>query len=247
MTYQEFKSKNDGKYLDYDKQYRCECWDLAQYYMTQVLNVPDSVLSGCQVVKNMILWDWKYDQLMEYFDEVDVHEMNQGDVCIWTEGWGGHIAIMDNWDGYNCWYFSQDPDLGLPCGVRTIDGLGNPRAFRRKGEKPTPIIIPNVQKDITQNQIEVLDGVTELRIRSTPGVNGEIIGKATSGYYNYFDICERDGYNWYRIGNDNWIASSDEWTKVYPAEEKKEYIKISEYIAKHGFGTIDLEKVYIKE
>ena len=31
MTYQEFKSKYDGKYVDYDGYYGYQCWDLAQF------------------------------------------------------------------------------------------------------------------------------------------------------------------------------------------------------------------------
>ena len=34
MTYNEFKNKYNGKYVDFDKYYGPPCWDLGQYYFT---------------------------------------------------------------------------------------------------------------------------------------------------------------------------------------------------------------------
>lgn len=140
MTYQDFKNKYNGKYVDtddYPKEWKYQCYDLAQLYNTEVLDVPYSVLKGCKLVKNMILWDWKYNELMKYFDEVNVERMQQGDVCIWTSGEGGHIAIFDyyNPDNNQCYYFSQNPN---PCQVIPIN-MDEHHAFRRKGTTPQPI------------------------------------------------------------------------------------------------------------
>lgn len=199
----------------------------------------------------MILWDWKYAQLMEYFDEVSVYEMNQGDVCIWANPnneQSCHIAILDNWDGCNNWYFSQNPG---PCHLTTVDMYGL-HAFRRKQEvppappEPTPVITPNVPRDEYKDQIEVLEGITELRVRTSPGLNGEAIGHANPGFYNYFETAEADGYVWYRISDSNWIASSDEWTKVYPAK-KDEYKQLKILDKKDGYVLVDLDQVWIKE
>lgn len=245
MTYQEFKSKYDGKYIDYDGAYGCQCWDLAQYYFTEVLNVPDSVLSGCNWVKNMVLWDWKYAELMQYFDEIDVHTMITGDVCIWTGG-DGHIAIFDNWSGKANYYFSQDPYINKPCGIRecNLDGI---HAFRRKGSKPTPVITPNVPRDEYRNQIEVK--VEKLRVRTEPNTNAEVIGFANIGFYNYSDTYKKDvnDYTWYKIADNNWIASSEEWTTVYPAKPKEEYIELKIIDKKDDYVLVDLGKVWIKK
>ena len=251
MTYQEFKNKYNGKYLDYDKHYGYQCWDLGQYYFTEVLNVPDSVLSGCNWVGNMILWDWKYAQLMEYFDEVDVERMLPGDVCIWANPGNEqkcHIAIFDSWDGENCWYFSQSPNQN-PCIVTTFIMDGH-HAFRRKqaippAPEPSPVITPNVERDEYKNQIEVL--VEKLRIRTSPGLDGEVIGYANPGFYNYLETVEKDGYVWYRIADNNWIASNDEWTKVYPAKPKDEYIQFKVLDKNDGYVLVDLGKVWIKK
>lgn len=124
MTYQEFKNKYNGKYIDFDGYYGPQCWDLAQYYFTEVLNLPTSILSGCGQVKNMLVRP-KIDVLRTYFNEVPVNQMVTGDVCIWSTN---HIAIFDHWDGRNCWYFSQNPNR---CQVMIINQAGL-RAFRKK-------------------------------------------------------------------------------------------------------------------
>lgn len=129
MTYQEFKNKYNGKYTDFDGYYGPQCWDLAQRYFTEVLNLPSSILSGCGDVKNMLVKP-KIDVLLKYFDEVPTNAMLQGDVAIWG-GKSNHIAIYDHWDNSNCWYFSQNPN---PCKVMIINMSGL-RAFRLKGAK----------------------------------------------------------------------------------------------------------------
>lgn len=126
MTYDEFKRKYNGKYTDYDGYYGCQCWDLAQRYFTEVLKLPDSILSGCGLVSNM-LNEPKISLLLQYFDEVDVHAMYPGDVVIWEYG---HIAIFDNWDGVRNSFFSQNPN---PCQVIPIN-RGGMHAFRIKSK-----------------------------------------------------------------------------------------------------------------
>lgn len=250
MTYQEFKNKYNGKYIDYDGSYGSQCWDLIQYYNVEVLNVPDSVFSGCGWVGNMILWDWKFNELMQYFDEIPTTQMDQGDVCIWANPNNEqqcHVAVFDSWDGSNCWYFSQNPN---PCRVMVVNGLGNPRAFRRKKEtppapEPTPVITPNVERDEYRDQIEVK--VPELRIRTAAGLDGEVIGYANPGFYNYLETANKDGYIWYRISDNNWISSNDEWTTVYPAKQKEEFIQYKVLDKKDGYVLIDLGKVWVRE
>lgn len=214
MNYIEFRNKYNGKYIDFDHSYGYQCWDLNQFYDVEVLNVPEYVLSGCGVVKNM-LYGEKRKQLNEFFDEVDTHAMQQGDICIWDFGDAGHIAIYDHYEDGQCYYFSQNPN---PCEVMIIN-LPNHHAFRRKSEKKEEIA-PNVPRDEYKNQIEVK--VPDLRVRAYHSLGGDIIGKASKGFYDYYEVAEGDGYQWYRITNDwrrQWIASSDEWTTVYPKKD----------------------------
>lgn len=131
MTYKEFFNKYNGKYTDFDGYYGCQCWDLGQRYITEVLQLPKTILDGSGLVSNMLKAP-KRQVLDAYFDEVPTTEMVQGDVCIWEYG---HIAIFDHWDGKNCWYFSQNPN---PCQVMIINRSGL-HAFRVKNKKPIKI------------------------------------------------------------------------------------------------------------
>lgn len=128
MTYDEFKNKYNGKYVDFDGSYGAQCWDLAQFYITEVLELPSSILSGCGLVSNM-LYPPKRADLDKYFDEVPVNLMEQGDIVIWDYG---HIAIYDHYNGDNdkCYFFSQNPN---PCQVMAIN-TGGAYAFRKKGQ-----------------------------------------------------------------------------------------------------------------
>lgn len=130
MTYQDFKKKYIGKYIDYDHSEGCQCWDLAQKYFTECLGVPASVLAGCGIVSNM-LYGEKRKELDEYFVEVPTNKMEAGYVVIWEYG---HIAIEDSWDPdkNQNYFFSQNPN---PCDVIPINRSGM-HAFRLKGGEP---------------------------------------------------------------------------------------------------------------
>ena len=135
---EQFKHDTLNKTIDYDGQYGGQCWDLAEVYFTQYLGLPASILAGCGVVNNM-LYPPKINELLEYFDEVDIHNMIKGDLVIWD--WGkdlGHIAIFDECsDGYNCWFVTQNNPVP---NLTTISILSQDcsRGFRLKGITPDP-------------------------------------------------------------------------------------------------------------
>ena len=54
MTYIEFRDKYNGQYIDYDREFGPQCWDLGQKYFTECLGVPDWVLGGCGNVREML-------------------------------------------------------------------------------------------------------------------------------------------------------------------------------------------------
>lgn len=244
MTYEEFKNKYNGQYVDvdsYPKDWKWQCFDLAQLYNREVLNVPDYVLAGCEVVKNM-LYGEKRKQLDEFFDEVDVERMLPGDVCIWGCGDAGHIAIFDSWDGHDCWYFSQNPN---PCQVIPIV-LDDHHAFRRKkATPPLPPITPTVERDENQNQIEVK--VEKLRVRTQPTTDSDVLGFAPMGLYNFYEKAEHDDFTWYRIADNQWIAYNEDWENIYPAKPKEKFIELKVLDKKDGYVLVDLGKVWIKK
>lgn len=142
MTFQEYSQKyenckNDtlGKVIDYDGEYGGQCWDLVEYYVVNYLGVPAWVLAGCDLVSNL-LYPPKINDLLQYFDEIDIHQMENGDICIWDYG---HICIYDHYDG-QCWFLSQNPG---PTQVIPLSQDGS-HAFRLKGvtfdnSEPTPV------------------------------------------------------------------------------------------------------------
>ena len=246
MNYQEFKNKYNGQYVDvdgYPKGQPYQCFDLAQLYFTECLNVPDYVLAGCGYVKNM-LYGEKRKLLDEYFYEVDTNHMTPGDVCIWdsTIGEAGHIAMYDSWDDRGVYFFSQNPN---PSEVIQISMAGMYCFHRKEETPPLPPITPTVERDEYKNQIEVK--VPQLRVRTQPTLNGEILGFANQGLYNYYEVAENDGYTWYRIAENQWVAYNEEWLNVYPAKPKKEYIQFEILDKKDGYVLIDLGKVFVKE
>lgn len=95
-------------------------WDLIQRYVTEVLNLPSSIFSGCGLVSNM-LKEPKRSILLKYFDEVKTPK--QQDIAIWEYG---HVAVYDHAKNY---YFSQNPNA---CKVMQIT-RGGVHFFRKKG------------------------------------------------------------------------------------------------------------------
>lgn len=246
MTYEQFRDKYNGQWLDWDGAYGCQCWDLAQKYVTECLGLPSWVLSGCGVAKKLLVQPKRAD-LETYFYEISVYEMIPGDICIWDNNDAGHIAIYDHWDEAGCanYFFSQNPN---PSQVMRCDGIGTLHAFRlRKKEEPAPKpeVTSNVEPDKYKDQIEVK--VEKLRVRATPSLNGEVLGLAKEGFYNYYEIVDADGYNWYRIADGQWVAYNEEWFNVYPKKEKEEFKQIKILEKKDGYVLVDLDQVWIKE
>ena len=88
---------------------------------------------------------------------------------------------------------------------------------------PTERVGTTVERDTSKHQVEVLTNV--LRARKRPELSDDVIvGFANPGLYNVLE--ERDmtaeasnGYLWYRIDTDMWIATKEgSWTKNYPAQ-----------------------------
>lgn len=131
MTYKEFKKKYNGKYVDtdnYPKEWKYQCFDLAQKYITECLGLPSSILAGCKQVANM-LKEPKLSVLLKYFDEVITPK--QGDLAIFD--WN-HICIYDSAVKK---YFSQNPN---PCRVIQIT-RGGVHYFRKKSKEKVDQIL----------------------------------------------------------------------------------------------------------
>ena len=149
MTYNEFKKKYNGKYVDHDGQHGAQCWDLAQKYFIECLNLPENILGGCEYISNM-LKEPKLSLMKQYFDIIPLDQKEPGDVEIFD--WG-HIAIMDHWDasqGVNYYFTQNTGSASNPVGPAYVGALYDNEscvAFRIK-KKYAPSLYLLVEKSL---------------------------------------------------------------------------------------------------
>ena len=195
-------------------------------------------------------------------------EPRVGAIMCWSGGYGGcgHVAVVERVDSPNQ-IMTSESDWGGSQFFNAIRKNDNGRwglasNFYFKGfiyQHPDVQywingITPNVPRDTSKNQIEVL--IDDLSVMYGASVNDGAIGLATKGFYNYYETRVNDGYTWYRIDKDRgqWIASKEGWTNVYPAEQPttpptqppEEYIKLKVLDRKDGNVLVDLP-IWIKE
>lgn len=160
-----------------------------------------------------------------------------------------HIQISQSADmswyknSYGVWMFNNeyDPsDCYFVDDTNIIEGYG----LNWKTTADLPLITPNVDRDEKKDQIEVK--IENLRVRKQPSLNGDVLGYASLGFYNYYKVADVDGYIWYRIADNQWIAFNEEWETVYPKKED-EFIQLKVLDKKDGYVLVDLGQVYIKE
>lgn len=90
--------------------------------------------------------------------------------------------------------------------------------------QPPNAVVNPVERDTTKDQLKVL--TTNLRVRKEPSTDSAILGFVqTNGIYNYYDVKDNQGYKWYKIENEQWIANNEEWLEIYPKEEDEKVIE----------------------
>lgn len=177
----------------------------------------------------------------------------RGAIMCWQKGslassdGAGHVAIVERVDSNNQVYTSESSYGGTAFFNKTRKNTNgkwgiNSYTFRAFIYLPDDVqktidgqetpITPNVEKDTTKNQIEVL--ISNLRVRKDAGTDKEILGMASKGYYNYIGTKEANGYTWYNITADQWIAANDGWTNIYPAIEPTPTEWPKEYVVAKG-------------
>lgn len=207
MTYQEFKNKYIGKYVDYDGSYGYQCWDLAQQYVVECLGVPEWVLSGCGNVKNMLI-EPKLNDLLQYFVEVPVTEMIEGDIVIWESN---HIAIEDRWDGTQNWYLTQNPSDKQPVHLQPINMWGI-HAFRLKSLIP-PTPEPTPEPAPVEDDLKVGDKV-EIIATGNGSAHGTSNVAYGLGWTRYITAIHEGTAFPYQVGNQG-LTDSQNTTGFY--------------------------------
>ena len=106
--------------------------------------------------------------------------------------------------------------------------------------------IETVLRDENKNQLKV--NVDDLRIRENASINSKILGIASlNGIYNYYETKENEGYTWYRIDDNKWLAANDNWITIYPKKEEQLDINLEIERLKKEINTLTEENRNLKE
>ena len=100
--------------------------------------------------------------------------------------YGGHL----HWEFWSCndYYKNIDPSPFL--------------------EPKQEIVLPkSVERDKSKRQFQV-DYNDNLRVRTEPSLNSEVVGILNAGIYDFTEEKENDGYKWVKLGN-YWCACTD--------------------------------------
>lgn len=137
-----------------------------------------------------------------------------------TANIGKYHGLLENSNGKWCWVYDKSllPNEAFYL-YKDYTNVKNANKYSFK-EVPKEIVKVGtpVPKDNNNHQVQVL--VPELHVRNKPTINGTVLGFANIGIYDIIDSSEADGYIWYEIEKNKWIASKEDvWTKFYERED----------------------------
>ena len=114
--------------------------------------------------------------------------------------YGGHL----HWEFWSCndYYKNIDPSPYL--------------------QPKEPIVLPKaVERDKNKRQFQV-DYNDNLRVRTEPSLNSEVVGILNAGIYNFTEEKENDGYKWVKLDN-YWSAITD-MSRILEIEQVNEQV-----------------------
>jgi len=155
-----------------------------------------------------------------------------GAVICWRKGkagvssdGAGHVAIVEKINSDGSIVTSNSAYGGSRFYTQTLKkpySIGSSYTFQ--GFIYLPIsydVTSTVERDKTKDQLQV--ETNDLRVRTSATTKEDnVIGYAKNkGIYNYYETKTSDGYTWYRIADNQWLAKVDDYVKIYPKEEPK--------------------------
>lgn len=182
------------------------------------------------------------DWLANYRDPWEVKGLDYtaqaGDIVVY-DGTYGHVQFMET----NTMYSEY--------------ANGNPESFKNGklneyynknilGYLHFPLeAVEPVERNTSVNQIQTTDA--ELRIRTKPSLNGEVVGYVQLGFYNVLDQKNADGYIWYKLAKDRWCANVS--TIYLPSDETDIIKEIEQYFnsMKDKVNTLSNENTDLKD
>lgn len=161
----------------------------------------------------------------------------RGACMVWDNGSCGHVAIVEGVNSATQVYVSESGwDSKSSYWNATLSkGNGNWTSgenwLKNGGYKFLGFIYnPNIRDviPVTRNtkvdQVQIL--CKDLRVRKSPSLKGDVISFAPVGYYNVKEQKEADGYLWFKIEDNQWIATKEgNWT-IYLEGNPYDYEKI---------------------
>lgn len=168
-----------------------------------------------------------------YFTHKDRFKRGQtpklGAVLCWSHPTKyGHVAICEgftrNSDGSYTVLCSNSNYSGTRFYMMNVDPHKWPSGYIFQGyiypeQEFTESVGTPVQRNAAQPQIEI--HILNLNGREKPGTGSRRIAFVTPGIYDILEVAEADGYQWFRIEKNLWIAYSFAWADILPTDEKK--------------------------
>lgn len=134
-----------------------------------------------------------------------------GDVAVFN-GEYGHVQFFET-EVMVSEYSNGDPNSFR---VKKFEWKDNLLGFLHYPYQP---VLP-VERNENVVQIQTTD--EQLRIRTAPSLEAEIVGHVQLGYYNVLDEKEADGYTWYEISKDRWCANI---TTIYLPKAEDDFVR----------------------
>lgn len=189
---QRFIANYNNQYLNTDGAYGAQCWDLFDKFC-QDYNI--NVSRYCAITGYAPDLFYLFDEYGygEYFDKINVEDLQVGDWCFWDHGDMRHVALKVGADIY----FSQNPN---PSQVITLSPVGLIGGMRPKISNWTSEEVSHASMEETNLYtlaIDVLNGSYgngEERINRLGAVYNAVQSKVNE-YYNdtdYFIACVAD-------------------------------------------------------
>lgn len=153
----------------------------------------------------------------------------------WAPAKDGTWNLVKGKAPQNCYFITDEINV-----IKT-GGLNFKKISTRVG---TP-----VERDEYKDQLEVIAEVLNARGQAT--LSGNRLGFINKGIYNILKTTTADGYVWYEVEENMWIAYNEEWEKIYPRKEteeerlRKEVEKLKEEVIQLEIDIQNLEQTVV--
>ena len=105
MTFDNFITKYNGKYLDWDGNWGAQCMDLLRAYLKEVLNLPPYILPPVDYAKNVFKNFTTSNEFLKVYNGA-TNMPSKGDIVFW-----GYYPMVTGWADVGISYASTTMNL----------------------------------------------------------------------------------------------------------------------------------------